>query len=344
MIDRVIPERDLIPFCTGDDLASRARGLLRQQMATWGLLRNGYDSLDTVKTRTFEFDGFVVNVQYNPGRLTSSSAKVDQQSIKERKCFLCPRNLPAEQLGLSYRDEYLILCNPFPIFPEHFTLSHKDHTAQQISSSFETLLDLSKELSKGYTVFYNGPRCGASAPDHLHFQAGNKQFMPIDNEYEGIKKTSADQIGKSEFLQAYSVEKYLRRFVSLESKDCRSLLRAFEIFYKALYEVSIDNNEVQVSRGEPMMNILAAYDNGEWRVILFPRAKHRPSFFFFEGEKRILLSPAAVDLGGACITPLERDFEKITRENIVDMFSEVSLSADVFGRLKKRLSHELAAP
>jgi len=348
MIDRIIPERDLIPFCTGEDLGSRARGLLLQQKATWELLRNGYASLDTVRTRAFEFDGFVIKVQYNPGRLTSSSAKVDQQSIRERRCFLCPRNLPAEQRGLSYHDEYLILCNPFPIFPEHFTLSYKEHSAQQISSSFETLLNLSKELSKNYTVFYNGPKCGASAPDHLHFQAGDKQFMPIDREYERVKGAFADQLVSGEVIRAYSVEKYLRRFVSLESKDPHALLRAFAAFYKALQGVSTDGDksrdprdESRDPRGEPMMNILSFYDKEEWRVILFPRAKHRPSFFFLEGEGRILLSPAAVDLGGVCITPLERDFERITRENVIQMFSEISLSAEAFGGLKKRLSKDL---
>ena len=331
----IISESDLAPLCSGDDLASKAQGLLLQQKGSWELLRDGYLSLETVETRIFEFDGFTIRVQFNPGRLTSSSAKVDEKSIRERTCFLCPNNFPLEQRGILYKDEYLTLCNPFPIFPEHFTISHKEHRPQQILSSFEALLSLSKEMRKHYAVFYNGPRCGASAPDHMHFQAGDKFFMPLDSEYDSVKENLGERLVDGELLRAYSVERYLRRFVSLESSDRRSLVRAFEFLYGSFQGVVKDGEE-------PMMNILSFYDHDEWRIVLFPRAKHRPSFFYEEGEGRILLSPAAVDLGGVCITPLQRDFERITKENIVEMFSEVSLSAEAFGYLKRRLGKELA--
>jgi hypothetical protein len=338
LIDEVIiEENDLLPYCEGDDLASKAKGLLLQQQSSWELLRNGYSNFQAAETREFDFDGFVVKVQFNPGRFASSSAKVDENSIKKRQCFLCPHNLPREQRGLLYSDKYLILCNPFPIFPEHFTISSLAHTPQRILKSFETFLSLSKELQKYYTVLYNGPKCGASAPDHMHFQAGNKYFMPIEQEYEAVRDSLGERIVAGEKLRVHSVERYLRKFISFESSDLEALVRGFEVFYLSLQDISADGEE-------PMMNIIASFSEDRWRVVLFPRAKHRPSFFFEEGEKRILISPAAVDLGGVCITPLERDFKKITKEKIIEMFSEVSLSAEAFGQLKRSLRRALAKP
>ena len=167
--------------------ASKAHALLEQQKGAWEMLRNGYDTLRTVRTRVFEFDGFQVKVQFNPGRLTSTVAKVDAASIKERKCFLCTENLPPAQRGIPSDGDYLVLCNPFPIFPEHFTISSVRHTPQLIRDSFGTLLNLTRDLGSRYTVLYNGPRCGASAPDHLHFQAGNRSYLPIDAEYQALK-------------------------------------------------------------------------------------------------------------------------------------------------------------
>ena len=121
-----------------------------------------------------------MKVQFNPGRYISTSAKVDEKSINDRKCFLCPANLPEEQKGILYEEEYLILGNPFPIFPEHFTIPNINHVPQQIKNNFPLMLKLTKDLSKHYVVLYNGPKCGASAPDHFHFQAGTKNFMPIE--------------------------------------------------------------------------------------------------------------------------------------------------------------------
>ena len=141
-----------------------------------------------------------INAQFNAGRMTSTSAKVDPKSISERKCFLCEKNLPAEQKGILYNNKYIILCNPFPIFPTHFTLTHKEHQPQRILDTFSDMLDLSKDLSKHYSVIYNGPRCGASAPDHLHFQAGNKYFMPIDDEFHQIKNEYGKMIFEDDDL------------------------------------------------------------------------------------------------------------------------------------------------
>jgi hypothetical protein len=289
-----------------------------------------------VRTKVYDFGGFQIKVQFNPGRLISTSAKVDATSIKERKCFLCTENLPLAQRGIPCDGEYLVLCNPFPIFPEHFTISSLHHTPQLVRSSFAALLHLTRELGSRYTVLYNGPRCGASAPDHLHFQAGNRSFLPINAEYDALKQNCASRLVQSDALRACSVEDHLRRFITFESPDAGLLQRAFG----ALYEVFQDGGPAEE---EPMLNVLGFYTNAEWRIHVFPRAKHRPSFYFKEDDEKLLISPAAVELGGICTTPREQDFERVTRDHIVDMYDEVCVSAEKFADIKRRLASKLAA-
>ena len=330
-----ISETELAPFVSGNDPASRAHALLQQQKGVWEMLRTGYDTLQSVRTKAHDFGGFQIKVQFNPGRLISTSAKVDAASIKERKCFLCPDNLPPAQRGILCDGDYLVLCNPFPIFPEHFTISSLRHTPQLIRDSFRALVQLTQELGARYTVLYNGPKCGASAPDHLHFQAGNRSFVPIDGEYEALKQAHATQLFESDSFRACSIEQCLRRFITFESNDAGLLQRAFGVLYKSFQEGGVVGEE-------PMLNILAFYTNGEWRIHFFPRAKHRPSFYFKEGEDKLLISPAAVELGGICTTPREQDFDKVTREHLVEMYNEICVSAERFAAIKARLAPGLA--
>jgi hypothetical protein len=331
-----ISANELAPFVSESSHAGKAHALLEQQKGAWEMLRNGYDTLRTVRTRVFEFDGFHLKVQFNPGRLISTVAKVDAVSIKERKCFLCAENLPAAQRGIPCDSGFLLLCNPFPIFPEHFTISSVRHTPQLIRDSFAALLNLTRDLGSRYTVLYNGPKCGASAPDHLHFQAGNRSYLPIDAEYEILKQSRGSQLFESDSLRTYALDNYLRRLITFESSDAGLLLGAFS----ALYEASQEDGPASE---EPMLNILGFHTNDEWRIHVFPRAKHRPSFYFGEGDEKLLFSPAAVELGGICTTPREQDFEKVTRQHMVEMFREVSISAERFAVIKARLTPKLAA-
>ena len=331
-----ISDTELAPFVSGHDAASKAHGLLLQQRGVWELLRTGYDSLQTVRTRVFEFDGFQIKVQFNPGRMTSTAAKVDPHSIRERKCFLCTENLPPVQRGIRSDGDYLVLCNPFPIFPEHFTIASVHHTPQVVRDSFAAFLSLTRDLGSRYTVFYNGPRCGASAPDHLHFQAGNRSFLPIDAEFAAVKERCASRLFESGSLRVCGVERYLRHFVAFESADAGVLERAFDALYGVLQEGASEGEE-------PMLNVLGFYTNGEWRVLVFPRAKHRPSFYFKEGDEKLLISPAAVELGGICTTPREQDFEKVTREHILQLYNEVCVAPEKFASIIARLAPKLAA-
>ncbi|HQJ46441.1 MAG TPA: DUF4922 domain-containing protein, partial [Ignavibacteriaceae bacterium] len=216
-----------------------------------------------------------------------------------------------------YNHNYIILCNPFPIFPEHFTIVHKEHQPQRIADTFSDLLDLSKDLSKYYSVIYNGPRCGASAPDHLHFQAGNKFFMPIDDEFHLIKNEYGEEIFESDNLSFFAVDDGIRKFISIESSDRELVIKTFNKFYKIYLELMKEDRE-------PLMNLISFYEEEYgWRVIIFLRAKHRPAVFFAEDETKMLVSPAAIDIGGVCIFPREEDFNRITKEQIADIFKEV---------------------
>lgn len=332
-----ISEAELAPFLSGNDPTSKAHALLQQQKGAWEMLRTGYETLQSVRTKVHDFGEFQIKVQFNAGRLISTSAKVDAASIKERKCFLCTDNLPPAQRGIPCDGDYLVLCNPFPIFPEHFTISSLHHTPQLIRDSFRSLVQLTRELGARYTVLYNGPRCGASAPDHLHFQAGNRAFVPIDGEYEALRKAHSTRLFESDSFRAYGIEQCLRRFITFESNDADLLQRAFGALYEAFQEGG-------PSGEEPMLNILAFYTDGDWRIHFFLRAKHRPSFYFKEGEEKLMISPAAVELGGICTTPREQDFDKVTREHLVEMYNEICASAERFTAIKARLATGLAGP
>jgi hypothetical protein len=322
----------IIDLTKENNFSDAAKRLFEIQKEQWPLLNAGVKSLETVKSKSFQFDGYKIKAQFNAGRIISTSAKVDPKSISERKCFLCVDNLPEAQRGILYNHNYIILCNPFPIFPTHFTITNKDHQPQRIIDAFSDMLDLSKDLSKYYSVIYNGPRCGASAPDHLHFQAGNKYFMPIDDEFHQIKNEYGKLIYENDDLSFYVIDDGLRKFLSIESLDKELVANTFNKFYKAYSELM---NEEQ----EPMINLISFYEEEYgWRVIIFLRAKHRPAVFFAEDESKMLVSPAAIDLGGVCVFPREEDFKCITKEMIADIFKEVFVDAEKLDSLVRKLS------
>lgn len=329
---KVLTEDSLIKNYVGDNnFSDAAKRLFEIQKEQWQMLTAGYETLSTVKSKSFQFDGFKIKAQFNAGRMTSTSAKVDPKSISERKCFLCTENLPAEQKGILYNNKYIILCNPFPIFSEHFTLTYKEHKPQRIIDTFPDMLDLSKDISKYYSVIYNGPRCGASAPDHLHFQAGKKFFIPIDDEFHQIKNEYGTEIFEDDNLSVFAIDDGLRKFVTIESLDKELVVNTFNKFYKTY-------SEVMNEKLEPMINIVSFYEEEYgWRVIIFLRAKHRPTVFFAEGDEKMLVSPAAIDLGGVCIFPREEDFVRITKEKIIEIFKEVFVDEKVLEKLKSSL-------
>lgn len=308
----------------------KADALFEEQKVNWPLMKTNWDKLVDVRLKQFQFDGFSIRIQCNPRRIVSSAAKLDRFSIENRSCFLCIKNRVEEQNNVSFGKDYEILCNPFPIFNEHFTIARTSHTPQLIDSEFSTFLDISRELPN-LVVFYNAPSCGASAPDHMHFQAGNLGLMPLDGELEALKNRYGKSLVNDPELSITAVEDGLRRFVVMESVKQKPLQKAFRALFGFIKELQGQ---------EPMINMLSYYQN-MWQIVIFPRELHRPWQYFEEGEKNILLSPATVDMGGTLITPMEKDFEKISREDIRDIFSQVSFSALNFKLLTEFIQSEL---
>jgi hypothetical protein len=296
--------------------SDNVKDLFEVQMRDWDLARINYGLLSKVETREIMFDGFKVIIQYNPGRIVSSAASVDKQSVDSRPCFLCEQNRPLQQRGITVDGDLVILVNPFPIFPRHITVPAQGHTDQRIKDNFELLLDLAGSLPD-FIVFYNGPQCGASAPDHFHFQAGNRHFLPIETDFEQKKHVRQLSIEKS--VEIWHWKDYLRGIVTLRGANRKGLSLIFDSFYSKFANLQPD-------KPEPMVNILAYFENNNWIVHLIPRKKHRPEQFFAEGNDRILVSPASVDLGGVLITPREEDFRKISAENVGDIFRQVCLT------------------
>ena len=332
IIEAVLFSNEIIDFSRAkNDFGTAAKILLEQQQKNWNKLKEGYDSLKTVQIKSFEFDGFKMKVQFNPNRIISSSANIDDVTIKNRKCFLCIDNLPVGQRGFLYNNEYILLANPYPIFPEHFTIANVNHFPQRIDDIFYVILSLSQSMAGHFTVFYNGPKCGASAPDHLHFQAGNKYFMPIDEDYPQLKRQYGEILHEELGFTVTAVDDGLRKFIALESEMEETLIFAFNLFFETY-------STLQKYEDEPMMNILASYETGKgWLIIIFLREKHRPSCYYSEGDKNILISPAAVDLGGVCITPREIDFAKITKDQLQEILNEVSAGKEFFNSFKSAL-------
>ena len=297
--------------------------LLAEQKKVWLELREAYESLKDVRERDVRRKGFPIRLQYNPRRIKNSLADVGEGNAKERRCFLCLDNLPEGQKGILYRSEYLILCNPMPVFSSHFTISHLDHRHQAVAESIDTLLQLMTDFGSDWMVLYNGPQCGASAPDHLHFQAGPSGKMPIEKEIQEGKRLTLTTRVDSVLL--YHMSDLGREVIVLEGDDPMAVIRAFEDLLNALKKILLVSEE-------PMINIAGFWKERKWHLVIFPRRKHRPGAFFKEGDARVVVSPGVIDMGGLLITPVERDFYRLDAAAAEGIYREVSLEGKTVER------------
>ena len=333
---KILKDVQIESLIKNSSYVSAADYLFTSQLNSWGLLRKNYDALKHVQTKSFWFDGFKLKVQFNPDRIKSTSAVVDGKSIANRKCFLCTENLPEEQKGILLRDNFILLCNPYPIFPQHFTICSLNHKPQIISESFGELIEIARLLSPDYAVAYNGPSCGASAPDHLHFQAGTKNFMPIESDIQQMKNDFGKIIQEDESFAVSFINDGLRRLIFIESMDQSLIENSFNKIFKAYKKLSNITPE-------PMMNILCGYDEEfGWSVIIILRSRHRPECFYKNDPERILISPAAIDFGGVVVTPREEDYIKVDEKLLQQIINEVSLDQKIFSSLAKKVKAELS--
>lgn len=256
-----------------------------------------------VLTKTFIVDGYKVVAQHNPARAVSSGAKLDKATIAKRKCFLCAENRPVDQPSVGYNENFEILKNPFPILKKHLTIPLLRHERQEILPHFATMLDLSKDLPD-FTLLYNGPKCGASAPDHMHFQASQYGLTPLDE-----KPLSEFDIVDGE------IKNFGRKCYVFEGTDKESICKQFEALYNKL--------EIKDDEWEPRMNVVAHYiaSTATWNVWVFAREKHRPSYY----EQGRMISPGVIDMEGILVFPKPDDFADVDEAMIRQIYKEVSI-------------------
>jgi hypothetical protein len=312
-----LTDNDLKKYGKTFSLSKRAIALINHQKASWPLAASNYASLRQIQTRTFDFGHFRIDCQFNPGRILSTAANTDAGFIQQRACFLCEPHRPPQQAGIHFGDDYIILCNPFPIFPYHLTIPLLRHEPQLIAGHMQSFLHLTRELQE-FVVFYNG-----------HFQAGIRDVLPIEDELEELLASHADTLLDSDDIKIVAVENYLRRFLFFRSSHPENLEKWITAAVTGLTNTGINE--------EPMINILGWFTHGAWQVVMFPRSARRPREYFADDFERIMVSPAAVELGGLVILPREEDFYKVTAEDLASIFGQVSIQKNEFDKLKERL-------
>ena len=307
---------------------SSLQRFFNRQMEKWDEARQNFRNLQDVRTREISMGDNTFKLQYNPLRIVSSGAKVDKASIAARKCFLCKNNRPKHQISKMMGDKYEMLVNPYPILPKHFTIPALRHQPQSILKNYgeiHRILDKYEDLF----VFYNGPQCGASAPDHLHFQAGTADVIPIRKGWQRICR-SLEVIYKMADGEDISVlnEYPVKAFVIRSTRESTD---------KAMFRTLYEHMPLNEGATEPMMNVVAWREGKTTITIIFARKKHRPDVYYNEGDERILVSPGAIDMSGLVITPCKCDFDRLDSEQLESIFKEVSLSDEEIDEIADKI-------
>lgn len=287
-----------------------------RQLEMWEDARHRFRDLKHVEVRQLSD---LLKVQFNPARIVSTGAKIDKHTLGERPCFLCERNRPKEQMTKQIDDHFQLLVNPFPILPVHFTIPATKHQPQSIYRHYgemHRLLSLHSELM----VFYNGPKCGASAPDHLHFQAGTSGVLPLQTNWQRLSRNLTDVISLNDEEKISVLRDFLVPAFVIISKSEDSDEELFHRLYRSM--------PMRGDESEPMMNIIAWRKGDEFISVVIPREKHRPDAYFAEGEAQMMVSPGALDMAGLIITPREEDFSKINLDKATALLCECGISAE----------------
>lgn len=306
-----------------------------RQLEVWTDARHRFRDLKHVETRQF-FDQ--LKLQWNPARIVSTGAKIDKKTLGERPCFLCDKNRPKEQMSKQIDEKFHLLVNPFPILPVHFTIPARKHQPQLIYKNYGEMhrfISLHSDLM----VFYNGPKCGASAPDHLHFQAGTNGILPLQTNWQRLSRNLTDIISLNDEEKISVVRDFIVPAFVIISKSAESDEALFRRLYKAMPQRGDET--------EPMMNIISWRKGEEFISVVIPREKHRPEAYFAEGDAQFVVSPGALDMSGLIITPREEDFRKLTEEKALSLLQECGVSEEkmnaIIAKLKASKDAEDAA-
>lgn len=304
---------------------------VRDQLSRWPLACENFQALKNIEVREMNLGGLDVRLQFNPARMISSAAKLSKADIAKRRCFLCRENRFPEQILLEFEGrknkKYHILLNPYPIFPEHLVIAMAHHTDQSIWHRYIDMLDLAKKYDE-FTFYYNGPKSGASAPDHHHFQGIPKGLMPLENDVDimldKLKSGHADAACDamhyvSSVLDArlYHYDKFTTGIFVIAAETSKS---AAKLFYRLLDSVDIPEGEQ-----EPLINLISYHRGGEYRSIVILRRSHRSHHYFSEGPDHLTMSPGCADMAGVLIVPVQQEYHALTPEWLAEMMDEVSI-------------------
>ena len=296
-----------------------------RQLEKWDDARHRFRDLKHVETKKLSEE---VRLQFNPARIVSTGAKIDKKTLGERPCFLCDKNRPKEQMSQQIDERFHLLVNPFPILPVHFTIPARKHQPQAIYKNYGEMhrfLSLHSELM----VFYNGPKCGASAPDHLHFQAGSSGILPLQANWQRLSRNLTDIISLNDEEKIAVVRDFIVPAFVIISKSEESDETLFHRLYKSM--------PMRGDETEPMMNIIAWRKGDEYISVVIPREKHRPEAYFAEGDAQVMVSPGALDMSGLIITPREEDFHKLTEESATTILQECGISTEKMNSIVTKL-------
>ena len=296
-----------------------------RQLEKWDDARHRFRDLKHVETKKLSEE---VRLQFNPARIVSTGAKIDKKTLGERPCFLCDKNRPKEQMSQQIDERFHLLVNPFPILPVHFTIPARKHQPQAIYKNYGEMhrfLSLHSELM----VFYNGPKCGASAPDHLHFQAGTSGILPLQANWQRLSRNLTDVISLNDEEKIAVVRDFIVPAFVIISKSEESDETLFHRLYKSM--------PMRGDETEPMINIIAWRKEDEYISVVIPREKHRPEAYFAEGDAQVMVSPGALDMSGLIITPREEDFHKLTEESATTILQECGISTEKMNSIVTKL-------
>ena len=305
-----------------------------RQLSLWDDVRQRYRDLERVETVKLPTDALVLQAQWNPARIGSTGAKIDAKSISERPCFLCAKNRPAQQIHRVLDDKYELLVNPFPILPFHFTIPTLKHQPQRVLPMIGELLRLAVK-NPDLTILYNGPQCGASAPDHAHLQAVSSGLLPLQQSWPRLSRNLVQVLSDDDDQGIWQVADYPAAAFVVRAHHTDEGERLFRRLYDALPQPT--------DGSEPMMNVIAWSSGDTLLCVVLPRRKHRPSCYTAEGDAQYIISPGAVDMGGLIITPREQDFRRLTPELIVSIYRELSISDAQVSEIRERLTAKPAA-
>lgn len=290
-----------------------------RQMEMWEAAQQRFRDLQSVKQRELPIGDNTFVVQFNPARMVSTGAKIDKRTISKRPCFLCASNRPKEQISKVVDKKFELLVNPFPILPVHYTIPAKEHISQTILANYGEIHKLLNDYGE-LMVFYNGPKCGASAPDHMHLQAGTSGVLPLQKSWQRLSRNLTVVYTLAEGEDISVVSDYPCPAILIRSKSQDHDERLFRYVYDSLPWQDDDT--------EPMMNIVAWRQDATFFSVVFPRRKHRPDCYFAQGDEQILVSPGALDMSGLVITPRAEDYERLTTEQLQTILSEVAITED----------------